>query len=166
MNDKVETFDLEKVVWTEIDFENMGWHDCHIYGLIFEPSNQDGFTSNLLFDIDYIFDWIHPVPPKQNFSFWVSPCTLIFEDTFGLTINIDRRGGTTDMLEIADLYLVDKVEQEANKWIYEWNIDLQEGRINFKSTGFKQIVRRQPIHSGVQVLDKTQRGISFGRVPC
>ena len=154
---------LEKKVWTENDFEKMGWHDCNIYGLIFQNTNADNkYTTDLIFDIDYIFKWVSPIPPKSNFSFWVSPCSLIFTDAFALTIDIDRRGGTTDLLEIEDLYLIDKIEQEKNKWIYEWSIDLQEGKINFKSSGFKQIVRQNPIFTESQALTLNQRnGINF-----
>lgn len=70
------------------------------------------------------------------------------------------------MLEVADLYLVDKFEQVANKWIYEWAIELQEGKITFKSTGFKQIVRQKPILTESQILTLEERnGISFNQHP-
>jgi hypothetical protein len=161
-----ELFTLDKNTLTQDDYEQMGWHDCSIYGFIFLPVGDNG-TNNLIFDIDYIFKWVNPVPPEQTFSFWVAPCSLVFKDTFDLVINVDRKGGTTDMLEIADLYLVDKVEQEKNKWIYEWNIDLQEGYIKFKSSGFNQIVRHKPMFTGDQVLTLEERsGISFGLTPC
>jgi len=160
-----DIFILDKSIWTQDDYEKMGWHDCNIYGLIFSPLDDIG-TTNLIFDIDYIFKWVNPIPPKRIFSFWISPCTLIFKDTFALTINIDRRGGATDMLEIADLLLIDKVEQEKNKWIYEWSIDLQEGNINFKSSGFDQIVRQKPILTDSQILTFEERqGISFTTMP-
>jgi hypothetical protein len=158
-------FILGKNIWTQNDYEQMGWHDCNIYGLTFFPLDDIG-TTNLIFDIDYIFKWVDPIPPKQTFSFWISPCTLVFKDTFALTINIDRRGGTTDMLEIADLYLIDKVEQETNKWVYEWSIDLHEGNITFKSSGFEQIVRQKPFFTDSQCLTLGERnGISFSIKP-
>jgi hypothetical protein len=70
------------------------------------------------------------------------------------------------MLEVSDLYLVDKVEQEANKWVYEWKIDLQEGDINFKSSGFNQIVRQKPVFTDGQFLTLEERnGISFSQTP-
>jgi hypothetical protein len=160
-----ETFTLDKTIWTQDDYEQMGWHDCSIYGLVFLPVKETHIT-NLVFDIDYIFKWVNPINPGQPISFWVSPCTLVFKDTFALTMNVDRRNGTTDMLEIADLYLVGKVEQETNKWIYEWSIDLQEGNINFKSIGFDQIVRQKPILTHGQCLTLDEReGVSFTNTP-
>lgn len=162
MTEPKDIFKLDKSIWTEKDYEEMGWHDCWIYGLIFQSGSSDDFTTDILFDIDYIFKWVNPVPPQRNFSFWVAPCTLKFEDTFALTIDIDRRGGITDMLEIAGLYLVDKVEQETNKWIYDWVIDLQVGKITFKSSGFKQTVRQAPLFTASQALSLEERnGISF-----
>lgn len=156
-------FNLDKPIWTQDDYGQMGWHDCTIYGLTFLPVDENGAT-DLVFDIDYIFKWVNPSKPGQPLSFWVSPCTLVFKSAFALTMNIDRRGGTTDMLEVADLYLVDKVEQEANKWIYEWVIELQEGKIHFKSSGFDQIVRQQPIFTKSQCLTLEERnGISFSQ---
>lgn len=161
MTNERETFSLDKSIWTQEDFEQMGWHDCSIYGMVFLPENETQ-TANLVFDIDYIFKWVHPPGQGQPFSFWVSPCALVFKDTFSLTMNVDRRDGTTDMLEIANLNPIGKVEQETNKWVYEWEIDLQEGRIHFNSTGFDQIVRQKPILTGQQILTLEQRkGISF-----
>ena len=160
-----QIFKLDKFIWTQDDYEQMGWHDCSIYGLSFLPIDENG-TTHLVLDIDYIFKWINPIKPGQPFSFWVAPCTLVFKDAFSLMMNIDRRGGTTDMLEVADLYLVDKTEQETNEWIYEWKIDLQEGYITFKSSGFDQIVRHKPIFTDDQVLRLDERnGISFSQTP-
>lgn len=162
----MEEYKLEKSIWTEKDYEQMGWHDCHIYGLIFQNDDSDRFATDLVFDIDYIFKWVHPTPPQQNFSFWVAPCTLKFENTFALTIDIDRRGGMSDMLEVADLCLVNKTEQETNKWIFEWSIELQEGKITFKSTGLKQILRQKPTLTKSQMLTLEERkGISFQQIP-
>lgn len=160
-----ETYLSKKNIWTQDDYEQMGWHDCRIYGMLFSPVDET-WASDLIFDIDYIFEWVHPVPPEKLFTFWISPCTLIFKNTFALKIDIDNRGSTTNLLEIADLILTDKVEQEKGVWIYEWEIELQEGFITFKSTGFDQIVRHKPIFSKGQVLTLEERnGINFDLTP-
>ena len=57
----MKEYQLEKSIRTEKDFEQMGWHDCNIYGLIFHNDNTDNFTTNLIFDIDYIFNQKHLV---------------------------------------------------------------------------------------------------------
>lgn len=43
----MENYELEKWVWTENDFEQMGWHDATIYGV--------RLNQNLEIDLDYIF---------------------------------------------------------------------------------------------------------------
>ncbi|UIR54785.1 hypothetical protein LZQ00_10905 [Sphingobacterium sp. SRCM116780] len=158
----METFELKKSIWTEQDYDNMGWHDCNIYGMVFKEVNKETGFSDLAFDIDYIFKWINPIRPKINFLFWISPCTLVFKNTYGLVINIDRRGGLTDMLEVADIILVSKHEEEKNKWVYEWHIELQDGYIKFKSYGYTQYVRKYPILTESIMLSLEERGeISF-----
>jgi hypothetical protein len=162
MIDKIE---IEKNIWTQDDFEIMGWHDSNIYGLTIEKG-EDNWTADLLLDIDYIFKWIQPVPPVQTFTFWIAPCTLIFKETFDLQMDFATDGGCLDLLEVADLYLTSKTEQEKNKYIYEWTIELQQGQIKLKSYGFEQIVRQEPVHIGQQVMTLEERGgISFSRKP-
>ncbi|MEJ6979425.1 hypothetical protein WG906_03130 [Pedobacter sp. P351] len=56
-------YDLENQIWTEQDFDNMGWHDSSIYGIAF------GRPYELSFDIDYIFKWVEPT--AANGSTWL-----------------------------------------------------------------------------------------------
>jgi hypothetical protein len=101
----------------------MGWHDASIYGLTVEKS-EDKWTADFLLDIDYIFHWVHPIPPAQTFTFWVAPCTLIFKECFDLHIGFKTDGTFLGLIEIADLNLKSKVEQATNKFLYEWIIEL------------------------------------------
>ena len=148
---------LEKPVWNEDDYEVMGWHDASIYGIVIE-NKPESFSSNLLLDIDYIFKWVNPIPPDDYFTFWVAPCTLVFKEAFNLIIDIDYRDYMLYPCEIADLYLVSKIEQSNNVFVYEWNIELQQGSIRLKSVGFEQIVKKYPMHVRGQLLDIDQRG--------
>jgi len=84
-----------------------------------------------------------------------------------LHIDFKTDGGCLDLMEIADLYLKSKTEQEKNKFVYEWTIELQQGQITLKSYGLEQIVRQQPQHVTGQILTLEERGgINFGRKPC
>jgi hypothetical protein len=161
-----EKYILTKSLWTQDDFEQMGWHDSNIYGLTIQKS-EDSWTADLLLDIDYIFNWVHPVPPAQSFTFWVAPCTLVFKECFDLKIDVATNLGCLDLLEIADLHLKSKTEQENNRFVYEWEIELQQGSINLTSCGLEMIVRQQPLHVEGQVLSLEERGgINFGQIPC
>jgi hypothetical protein len=157
----MENYKLEKEIWNEKDFTEMGWHDSRIHGFAIEK-NYDEFTADLVFDIDYIFNWVHPVDPEKYFSFWIAPCTLIFKETFNLSMNIET-GMTEFEFEISDLHLKTKSETEDGN-IYDWDLELQQGNITFKSKGFEQIVRQKPIHVKEQVIEMEKRGgISFSR---
>ncbi len=46
------TYQLEKNIWTDTDFEKMGWHDNHIYKI--------RLIKDLELDIDYILQWNSP----------------------------------------------------------------------------------------------------------
>lgn len=107
MSSPANIFTLEKSIWTEADFENMGWHDATIYGLTFEKTDSN-WTGDLLLDIDYIFKWVPNCLPENSFNFWVSPCTLIFKEAFKLDININTHDFSIEGLEIEDILLKSK----------------------------------------------------------
>lgn len=159
----MEQYILEKSVWMQDDFEVMGWHDVNIYGVIIEKG-EEPWQGNLIFDIDYIFEWVHPVPPQKYFSFWVAPCTLIFKEVYELRINIDQQGNTLELFDFDGITMVSKKKLDNGSTIYEWLLELHIGEIQFKSLGFEQMVRRAPIYTNSQVLSLDERGgISFNK---
>ena len=77
-------------------------------------------------------------------------------------MNIET-GLTEFEFEISDLHMKTKNETEI-VIIYEWDLELLQGNISFKSKGFEQIVRKKPIYVKQQVLEMENRGgISFSR---
>lgn len=68
-----------KPIWTDADFEEMGWHDGRLYGIII--SDED---FSLTLDIDYIFKWENS--SEEITGFWVSPCDLVFENVSGFKV--------------------------------------------------------------------------------
>ncbi|CAI9684417.1 hypothetical protein AS358_13885 [Elizabethkingia anophelis] len=74
---------IVKDIWTDMDFEQMGWHDNYIHAIVFPNENQ-----KLVLDMDYIFKWV--LDEKSNlYKFWVSPCNLMFMDVLNLKIDLD-----------------------------------------------------------------------------
>src|ERR1700754_2827162 len=122
-------YELEKWIWTEKDFVQMGWHDATVYGV--------RLNKNLELDLDYIVQWNQPEVEGFYFTFWVAPSTLVFENpealSFELTQSFDDK-----WLEIEDIELsvIDNVRN--------WTIITQQGDISFKAESFKQIVRKKP----------------------
>ncbi len=159
-----DAYKPEKVIWTEKDFENMGWHDSTIYAIAFtDNSEEDGNT--ILFDIDYIFKWIDPVHPEQFFSFWVSPCTLLFQNVFDLKVNIESGLIANQELEVSDIIKTPFLTA-TNEHSTKWTIELQTGNIEFLSSGYKQIIRKKPFYKKTQNLTMIERGvISFEQKP-
>ncbi len=70
----MESCELEKSVWTEQDYEVMGWHDCRLWAMV---ADIDAFEFSL--DLDYIFKWVQPGPGETYFKFWVCPVTMVFK---------------------------------------------------------------------------------------
>jgi len=151
-------YKLDKHIWTEADFENMGWHDNPIHGLTF----SDNFE--LLLDIDYIFKW---VPKGKKYIFWISPCTLVFENVYDLTIDI---GPITPSLTIDSVTKENPQRPHNSAHIhrdveFDWGIEMREGTITFKSIGFKQYVRAMPkLIAGQKIGLDMRGGISFDRI--
>jgi len=141
-----------KINWTEDDFDTMGWHDSKIYSINFDMANH-----RIIFDIDYIFEWIKDAD-SEYYKFSVSPVTLIFNNIWGLKIDLEPY----ENIEITDISR-DNPQRPGNyefikrdiEW--DWVIDTICGEITFKSVGFQQIIRKQPIIIKGQNLDSTYR---------
>jgi hypothetical protein len=87
-----QDYEVEKWIWTEDDFDIMGWHDSKIHALAFVPEDFE-----IAFDIDYIFQWIHPKPNETYFKFWVAPATLVFENVHDVEFDIESYNGDLEI---------------------------------------------------------------------
>lgn len=119
----MEHYNLEKTLWTDQDYDHMGWHDCRIHTM---AADLNAFEFAL--DIDYIFEWVHPNDGEHYFSFWISPVTMVFENAFSITIAIDSQQGE---IEINNL-VQDTIQQDEHSRIiktYRYQIECQEGEI-------------------------------------
>lgn len=150
---------VEKYLWTENDFDLMGWHDATFYAIGFLPEKYQ-----LLLDIDYIFKWIEPTEGETFYKFLVSPATLMFENVHGLSVSISEPYRPLQIQNIerrnpkppTNAEYMDRTEE------WHWLIDLEIGEIEFDSVGFRQIIRREPVLTDSQSLGLEIRGgISF-----
>lgn len=155
-----EPFELEKAIWTEADFDQMGWHDVHIHAIAFSTE-----THELLLDIDYMFAWVDPEAPDPHYTFWMAPCTLVFSNVHNFIADIEWGLG----LEIDDVSREDAGRPQNAAYIkrnreWKWNFDCQEGSFSFHSVGYMQITRRRPTRANTQVFTWDERGgASFDR---
>jgi hypothetical protein len=156
----VEQYQVEKWIWTDADFDVMGWHDSNIYAVAFYPENFE-----FALDIDYIFQWIHPAENETYFKFWVTPATLVFEYVYDLKFNVVRLDGG---LEIDYIERTEPKKIEAgdfvgrNEWL--WTIGTHQGEISLRAIGYKQYIRKKPVFGKSQTVESSVRGeISFHR---
>ena len=138
----MEEYILEKIIWTEKDFNSMGWHDCPIHGITF----SDNFT----LDIDYVFKWILD-EVTSFYSFWVSPATLVFENVSNLIFDV--RMDCIQGLEIAGVEQKVFLDRPCS-----YVIDTQEGTIKFDSSGYKQYIKDKPILKSLPRLTREEKG--------
>jgi hypothetical protein len=61
---------------TEADFDQLSWHDCHIWGVELRAGDADegDWTSDLALDIDFIVEWLCGVAGGAQFR--VAPAAL------------------------------------------------------------------------------------------
>jgi hypothetical protein len=147
-------FDLEKLIWNESDFEQMGWHDSKIHAIAFRDE-----TFELALDIDYIVEWVQPNDNKANFQFWITPSTLVFRNVCDLTVSVEANLS----LQIQDIYktnprLPKNAKHIQESFEYDWTIETNNGEITFKSVGYRQYFRKKPILSDSQKITLEQRG--------
>ena len=156
-----QEYELEKWVWTEEDFERMGWHDSRIYALAFSPE-----TFELLLDIDYIFQWINPEPGETFYKFWVAPATLIFENVSDVDFDIGSYNSGLEIINIRrdEARKPRNAEHIQRQTEWQWTLDCQQGDIKLWSVGYKQYIRSAPRSDMGQKLGLTARGrYSFAR---
>lgn len=149
---------LEKAVWSQADFERMGWHDCTVHALAFEP-NPDG-SGTLLVDLDYIIQWVPPPSEGHAFSYWIAPATLIFENALRVEAEVTEYSAFR-----LDLDRIERSEPDpvGHRW---WTLDGHHFAVRLLSPGYTQVLRHKPIASKqLNLATEVRGGISFSRTP-
>ncbi|HEX3314722.1 MAG TPA: hypothetical protein VHR72_07500 [Gemmataceae bacterium] len=157
----IEQYTLEKPVWTDADYEQMGWHDAHVHAMAFRPELFEFWL-----DLDYIFQWVHPEGDEKYFRFWVAPVTLVFTNVRDLAFDIESYDGGLSVQsfgrsEPTKPRNADYIPQQT-EWF--WRLECNEGEITLRSVGYSQFTRHPPVLLQAQQLTFEDRGgISFNR---
>jgi hypothetical protein len=143
--------------WTEADLSELSWHDNHIHGLRI-AAGEFG-AGELVLDIDYIFECLHP--SETTFAFRVAPATLTFHRVVDLRINVDYATVAAGIVPPS----IDGITRESivhpnGSVSYRWTIKLSwpEGSITFSAGGFSQRLRAEPTTLDRQCLEAHERG--------
>ena len=156
----MEGYSVEKWLWTQDDYEEMGWHDSTIHAIAFLHSSHE-----LALDIDYIFEWIPPRATYTHYKFWVAPATLIFENVNNVTIDLEL----FDEVQLQGIIRGESrkprnADHIANFKEWNWKVDSNVGEIDLWSVGYKQFIRLRPRLIKHQTLSLDDRGgLSFFR---
>jgi hypothetical protein len=146
-----EPYRLEKPLWAADDFEVMGWHDSRVWAMV---ADEEKFEFAV--DLDYIFKWVHPELGETYFKFWVAPVTMVFENAYDVTIDIESRQGG---IEVADLHREEpKPTPNGALTDYLFRFECQEGEISLRATGYRMYVRLEPRLMQGQCLSLEERG--------
>jgi hypothetical protein len=144
------TYAEEKRIWTDADFDQMGWHDNRIYKI--------RLTGDLEIDLDYILKWNEPDLEGLPFTFWVAPATLVFKkiENFRFEFDIPFTESFFDCFDI------ESIERENSK---EWTIITRQGTFQFISEGYEQYIREDPSFQFGQTISYLERnGFSLEKV--
>jgi hypothetical protein len=163
---------------TEAAFEQLSWHDCPIwrFTLVAGDPDEGDWTSDLVFDLDFIAEWICGVDGGATFR--IAPATLVFHGVTDPKIDIDW-GASRFHAAIHDV-TIDRIEREPladqrvylDRPYYRWTIVLNwpaGGCISFGAVGFTQTLLAEPVLCRQQRLSRRERarvaGSATGAAP-
>ncbi len=157
-NERPRKLDVEKWIWTDADFERMGWHDVQLHGIARyekvqrnEEEGSEGHFSGveLLLDIDYILKW---AGSDNNFEFWIAPSTLVFDGVLDFQI---------EWIGMELQWEMDQITRESARYPSGencWRWKLYGTGMTFLAKGYKQYIRREPVLTKFQSLTWEERG--------
>jgi hypothetical protein len=155
----IEQYELEKAIWTEVDFEQMGWHDARLHAVAFLSD-----TWELAIDIDYIFKWVELDEPTKHYVFWAAPCTLVFGNVIDLELHLSPYEGLTiDQITRTDPGAPRNADYIGKGTDWKWTIKCHDGTLTFRSVGFTQYIRQSPVLGQQSIPLDSRGGISFDR---
>ena len=144
--------------WTTTDFDELCWHDCHIHGFRLGEVDEDCGSAEVEFDIDFIVEWL--LVGESAYRFRVAPATLTFHHVFGLRLELDYAEPTAGMtpFSIEGIYR-EPIPYPDGTTSFDWRIPVNwpDGEITFRSPGFTQVLRSEPVVNDAQCLTASQR---------
>jgi hypothetical protein len=153
----------DQTVWTEIDFDKMGWHDVAVHALGFEQGRD---SARLLLDIDYILQWLDPVPPSDFYSFVIAPATLVFENVWSLKGDLDAEAiGERTLLQIESIERTDADDRAAARGLQRWTVLGHNFELTFLAGGYRQHLRRRActVNNAQRLSSQERGGIGFAQ---
>jgi len=138
------------MTYTQADFDQLSWHDNYIYGfhISIGDCEQGDWRNDLVFDIDYIMEWVCGTDGRCQFQ--VAPATLTFHHVTDLHMAIDwgKSQFQAALHEISISHISrSQIENQKiclDRPYYDWKIETnfpKGGSIVFGASGFTQVQR-------------------------
>ena len=152
--------------FTEAHFDQLSWHDCHVWRIDLRCGNPDenDWTSDLALDIDFIAEWLCAVGRGSQFR--VAPATLVFHGVTDPSINVDwGRSGFQSALHEISIDRIERVQINDQKVYldrpyFRWTIRLNwpaSGEVAFGAVGFTMTLLTEPVLIDRQSLSRRER---------
>ena len=152
--------------YTEVDFDELSWHDCSIWGIALRTGEASAFQpADLMFDIDFIVEWVCAVGAPARFR--VAPAALVFHNVTDLRIEVQTTHSGDYRMALSPWPILGISRQPIERPVgypgppsYTWTLALgipSLGEIHFGASGFTQELRAEPVLTGQQNLTIAER---------
>lgn len=138
-------FPNAKSVYSNADFEALGFHDCHVHGISWDSS-----VYALILDLDYIVQWIEK---NGGFAFLVAPAEIRFDYSANVKVSLDWSNLAMEC-QIQDINRRDHKLNPNGSECYLWEIAFNTpcGSIELWATDFGLKFLAEPKMSETQKL--------------
>jgi len=135
-----------KASYNQDDFSNLGFHDCPITGVKWNPR-----AFSITLTLEYIVEWVAPTETAGCFRFWICPAELEFENVGDVSLDLGWESAVMEC-RIQDLYRRGERRTPNGGVQTQWDFELStpSGRITIWAAAW--ILRIV----GPPVLTKTQ----------
>jgi hypothetical protein len=137
---------MNKMVYTDEDFETMSWHDNTVYSMDF-PDSKYFFSLYL----DYILEWRKI--ENSGFDFLIAPAVLTFENVSDLKVELDFYQTALEIDEIQKIGSCISPNRKMILYNYEV-VFFDQGTIRFTASGFTQKLTAEPKFSKQQIYER------------
>lgn len=143
--------------WTNEDYENLSWHDVHVYGFRLGSFDDQNGTADLILDIDYILRWERK---REKLLFTVCQAILRFYQAFNLKFSLDYKAPTAGLCPFSLAGIErERLEFPSGYQTYQWHLPFNwpEGRIEFEAPDFTQTLVGTPQLQAEQAISFQKR---------
>ena len=129
-----------KKLYTSADLELLGFHDCHVSGVRWDPERFE-----VVLEMGYILSWIQPAPDEERYRFWVAPAELRFLNVSDLHLELSWPGLVLDC-SIQDLHRQEErlTPNGSTEWFWDLELSEPDGSISLWATDFHLRIHDQP----------------------